>query len=430
MSVTHMGGAGTAADAATRVRWTRIAPTLLVIWIISMFDKANMSIVQNNTDFLKDFALEGKQAEIGFLTGAMFLAYGFFAPFWGWSVVKIGARKTAAISLIVWALACFWSAISTTYQELVWSRAFLGFGEAALYPYTVALVASWFALKERGRATSFWWIGTMIGPMVMGLVVTWLVINFGWRGQFNAMAVLALALPLPMVWILVRDTPSQHAGANAAEGGLVVAGALEKNEDAPGRLLDLTLPWWKNTRFWLVTIAMSSNAIFYWGWSIWLPTYLRTARGFSFAISGYLTFVIYGFAMVTILIVGHYSDKIFRRAPLACAGWIGAAVFVMASAFAPGQLWSVVFSICALCCLQVGISCAEMLIHSVVSQKDMGASQGWRAFCTLMTGALSPVLIGKILDATGNNYISAFAVLAAAVVISAACMIKLIREGY
>ena len=68
-------------------------------------------------------------------------------------------------------------------------------------------------------------------------------------------------------------------------------------------------------------IAISSNAIFFWGWSGWLPTYLRTARHFTFSTSGYLTFVIYGFAVVTILVVGRVSDRVFRRAPL--AGWAG-----------------------------------------------------------------------------------------------------------
>ena len=134
----------------------------------------------------------------------------------------------------------------------------------------------------------------MIGPMIMGLVVTFLIVNFGWRVQFYAMGVLALILPLPMVWFLVRDRPAEHPAANAAEVSLVEAGSLENNEDAPGRFARAeSRPWFSSIRFWLVTIAIAANNIMYWGWSIWLPTYLRTARGFSFAVSGYLTFVIY-----------------------------------------------------------------------------------------------------------------------------------------
>ena len=425
------GGMNARVAGATRVRWTHVAPTLLVIWIVSMFDKAGMSIVQNNPKFLDEFQLNGQQGRVGLLTFALFLAYGVFAPVWGWVVTRIGARKTAAISLVIWALTCFWSGLAADYNSLWWSRAALGFGEAAIYPYTVSLVAGWFALKERGRATSFWWIGTMIGPMLMGLLVTWLIVNYGWRGQFHALGVLTLLVPLPMIWFLVRDKPVEHKGANAGEADLVVDGSLGNNQDAPGRLHAASaIHWSRNLRFWLVTIAISANAVFYWGWSIWLPSYLRTARGLSFQTSGYLTFVIFGFAVLTILAVGHYSDRIFRRAPLALAGWVGAAVFLIIAAFSPDVVWAIVFNILALCSLQVGISCAEMLMHSVCSEEDMGASQGVRSFFALTTGALSPLAIGYILQSTGNNYIVVFMMLAAAVVVSAACMIKLIIEGY
>ena len=90
---------------------------------------------------------------------------------------------------------------------------------------------------------------------------------------------------------------------------LAHSGAIENNDDAPGRILKGVSSVWRNHRFWLMVLAISCNAIFFWGWSIWLPTYLRTARNFAFSTSGYLTFVIYGFAVVTILVIGRVSDQ-------------------------------------------------------------------------------------------------------------------------
>ena len=415
---------------STNIRWTHVAPTLLVVWIVSMFDKSNMAIVMNDQTFLNELGLAGQQGRLGWLSSGLFLAYGIFAPLWGWVVDRIGARKTCALSLVIWALTCFWSGIAANYDQLLWSRVVLGAGEAALYPLTLALVADWFALKERGRATSFWWIGTMIGPMLVGLVITSLILAVGWRWQFHAMGILALVLPLPMVWFLLADRPAQHPGANAAEVELVAQGAIEHNEDAPGRVLRSVENVWKNYRFWMAIIAISCNAIFFWGWSIWLPTYLRTARQFSFSTSGYLTFVIFGFAVATILTVGYLSDRIFRRAPFAGAGWALAAVFLMAAALAPSPAASVVLMICALCAQQVGISCAEMLMHSIVSAAGMAKAQGVRAFVTQIVGAISPAMIGYIVQATGGNFMGAFAVLALAVVISASCMVTLAREGF
>lgn len=416
--------------AATRVRWTYIAPTLLAYWIMSMFDKSNISIVIANPQFLGDLDLTGQTKLLGWLVGALFISYGIAAPIWGWAVTRYGARNSIIVSLIVWALTCFWAAAAHSYGMLLASRIALGAGEAACYPVTLALVANWFALRERGKATAYWWIGTMIGPMLVGLVVTTLVLWIGWRGQFVSLGVLALIVPLPMVWFLVRDRPEQNPAVNAAERDLIEAGAIENNDDAPGRILKGVKSVWRNHRFWLMTIAISSNAIFFWGWSGWLPTYLRTARHFAFSTSGYLTFVIYGFAVVTILIIGRVSDRVFRRAPFAGLGWASAAVFLMAAAFAPSPAWSVVLMICALCAQQVGISCAEMLMHSVVGTADMGKSQGVRAFVTQMFGAFSPVMIGYILAVTHGAFIVPFAFLAVAVVVAAGCMIALAREGF
>ncbi len=419
-----------ASAAASRVRWTYIAPTLLVFWIMSMFDKSNISIVIANPNFLNELQLAGQTKELGWLVGSLFISYGLAAPVWGWIVSRAGPRKAIIASLIVWALTCFWSGLAHSYGMLLASRIGLGIGEAACYPVTLALVANWFALRERGKATAYWWIGTMIGPMLTGLLVTSLILYFGWRGQFYALGVLALVLPLPMVWFLVRDTPAQHPAVNAAEIDLVRAGAIENNSDAPGRILKTVASVWRNHRFWLMTVAISANAVFFWGWSGWLPTYLRTARHFTFSMSGYLTFVIYGFAVVTILVIGRLSDRVFRRAPFAGLGWASAAVFLMAAAFAPSPTWSVVLMICALCAQQVGISCAEMLMHSVVGTRDMGKSQGVRAFVTQMFGAFSPVMIGYILALSGGGFIGAFAVLAIAVIIAAGCMIALSKEGF
>jgi MFS family permease len=426
--LTRPGVAGLAVP--TRVRWNYVAPTLLIFWIISMLDKSNISLVIADPQFLSEMQLGGETKLLGLLASGLFISYSLAAPLWGWAVTRYGPRHAIVASLVIWALTCFWSALSQTYGMLLASRIGLGVGEAACYPVTLALIASWFALRERGKATAYWWIGTMIGPMLTGLIVTGLIVAVGWRGQFWAMGILALALPLPMIWFLVRDKPEQNPAVNAAELNFVHAGAIEENEDAPGRILKGVSSVWRNHRFWLMVLAISCNAIFFWGWSIWLPTYLRTARHFAFSTSGYLTFVIYGFAVATILIIGLVSDRVFRRAPFAGLGWASAAVLLIAAALAPSTTWSVILMIGALCAQQVGISCAEMLMHSVIGTADMAKSQGVRALVTQMTGAMSPVMIGYILASSGGGFLAPFAVLSVAVAISASCMIALTREGF
>src|SRR5580693_10537853 len=88
---------------ATRVRWTHIAPTLLVVWIVSMFDKSNISIVIANPHFLSDMQLAGQTKLLGWLVGGLFIAYGLAAPIWGWTVTRYGPRLTALTGLLIWA---------------------------------------------------------------------------------------------------------------------------------------------------------------------------------------------------------------------------------------------------------------------------------------------------------------------------------------
>jgi MFS family permease len=415
------------AATASRVRWTHIAPSLLVVWIVSMFDKSNISIVMANPGFLNEMNLAGQSVRLGWLASGLFIAYGVFAPLWGWAVGRYGARRTTMASLIVWALTCFASGLAADYDMLLLSRVVLGAGEAALFPVTLALVANWFPMAERGRATAFWWIGTMIGPMITGVLVTGLIVALGWRAQFHVMGLIALLVPLPMIWFLVRDRPTEHPAVNALEAARIEAGALERDQGAPGQIMRAAGSVWRNYRFWLVVVAIACNNIFIWGWQIWLPTYFRTTRGLSFSVSGYLTFVIYGCAVLTILAVGHFSDRIFRRAALAGTGWALGGVLLMAAALVPGAGASIVLMILALCAQQVGVSCGEMLMHSVVSSADMGRTQGVRAFITQGTGALAPAMIGYMLAGTGG-FTGGFAILAGALVVAAGCMITLARQ--
>ena len=117
--------------AATRVRWTYIAPTLLAYWIMSMFDKSNISIVIANPQFLGDLQLGGQTKLLGWLVGSLFISYGIAAPVWGWAVTRYGARNATIVSLVVWALTCFWAALAQSYGMLLASRIALGAGEAA-----------------------------------------------------------------------------------------------------------------------------------------------------------------------------------------------------------------------------------------------------------------------------------------------------------
>jgi sugar phosphate permease len=414
---------------ATALRWRHITPVLLIIWIVGQIDKSNISIVIANPGFLADLHLQHAQALLGWLTTGLIIAYGAAAPAWGWLVARAGARRAAMLSLLLWGLVCFVSGLATSYGLLLTARIVLGVAEAALYPVTLSLVARWFPLRERGRATALWWIGTMIGPMITGLLVTWLTVSFGWRAQFFALGVLAVVLPLPLAALLLRDTPAQEPRVNAAELALINAGGLETEPAAAGALYRQSRGWLRNYRYWLIVLSIIFNSIFFWGWAVWLPTYLKVTRHFAFSKAGYLTFAIYGGATLTILLVGTLSDRWFRRAPLAATGWVLAGLFLIAATLVPDRTLCVVLMTLSLCAQQTGVSSAQMLYHSVVGRDEMATSQGYATGAIQILGSFSPVMIGYFLQAKPGDFTMGFGILAAAVFVAAGCMAALAREG-
>jgi sugar phosphate permease len=419
-----------AAVVDSRVRWNNIAPSLLMIFTVGVLDKSGLSIVIADPRFLNELNLNHQQILLGWLTTGLTIAYGIAAPAWGWLICSIGARRTIMVSIVLWFVVCIMSGLSASYGMLLTARIVLGISEAALYPFILSLVAHWFPLKERGRATAFWWIGGMIAPMLTGLLVTGLIVSFGWRVQFYALGALAIIMPLPMAFFLLRDNPREHPRVSATELDIIESGRIEANEDAPGRILRTKVSsWYRNYRYWLIVTAIVFNTVFYWGWSVWLPTYLKTTRHYSFSQAGYLTFVIYGAATLTIIGIGFFSDRIFCRASIAGLGWISSGGFLLAATMVADRTACVVFMTLALCAQQTGVVGAHMLYHSVVSTGEMAKSQGYATALVQILGAFSPVMIGYLLKVFAGDFTVAFAILAGAVFIAAGCMAVLAKEG-
>ena len=70
---------------------------------------------------------------------------------------------------------------------------------ARIFTLTVApLLIDNYPLEAKVLASS------MVGPMLTGLLVTALIVNFGWRGQFYALGILALILPLMRISSISR----------------------------------------------------------------------------------------------------------------------------------------------------------------------------------------------------------------------------------
>ncbi len=176
----------------------------------------------------------------------------------------------------------------------------------------------WFSTKERGRVVSFWNVGHNVGG---GLVATFAVLGVSlfhdWGAKFYFNAAIAAAVAI-VAFFLMRDTPQAYGLPPVEE---------YKNDYPPhyGTGEERTFTYREifvehvltNKYLWAIAVA---NAFIYfvrYGVVNWIPTYLQTAKGFSFSQSS-TGWALYEFAAIPGTIAcGWMSDTVFkgRRAP-------------------------------------------------------------------------------------------------------------------
>src|SRR6266849_10930112 len=116
---------------------------------------------------------------------------------------RIGRKRMLMLGLASFGLFSLMTAYSHSPDQLVWARAAMGLGAAAVMPQTLSIISNVFDPAERPRASGIWavavGIGIAIGPIVGGLLLA----HFWWGSvflinvPFCAASVVAIALLVP-----------------------------------------------------------------------------------------------------------------------------------------------------------------------------------------------------------------------------------------
>jgi EmrB/QacA subfamily drug resistance transporter len=97
---------------------------------------------------------------------------------------RLGRRRLLAAGMITFGLASLASAYAETPTQLIFCRALMGLGGAAIMPQTLSIITNVFEPRERGRAIGIWagavGLGVAIGPVTGGLLLD----HFWWGSVF------------------------------------------------------------------------------------------------------------------------------------------------------------------------------------------------------------------------------------------------------
>jgi len=189
------------ADAIHRRRWL-----ILGVLITSL-----MAIVLDNTVLnvaLKTIAdpragLGASQSQLEWGINSYTLVFAGLLFTFGIIGDRIGRKRMLIIGLLSFGVFSLLTAYAHTPDQLIWARAAMGLGAAAVMPQTLSIITNVFDPGERARAIGIWasavGIGVAIGPVVGGLLLA----HFWWGSvfllnvPFTAAGATAVALVVP-----------------------------------------------------------------------------------------------------------------------------------------------------------------------------------------------------------------------------------------
>ncbi len=389
-------------ETPTRKRFTIVACLFIGIFI-AYLDRVNVSVLGADELFLAEMGIKGMPVQIGMMMSVFLAAYGIanvtLAPLGDY----FGPRKSMMFCIVLWTISLFMGGIAGSFTMIIASRILLGVGEGFYYPLQSVFIKNWFPKQERGRANAAWVVGQSVAPALAMPFFAWIIAAFGWRSNFYVCMVLGL-IPLYMLWRHTADTPMQHKGINEAELRHIEAG-LEAPLNADvlkPTLMERLKPFIYNYRYWLLVLWYLSLQCMYWGLITWLPSYLRSARGFSWAEMGVLASLPFVLSIISKASSGFIADKIGRSAPILMLAMLLAGMCVYAGATTEHKYLSAVLLSMAVAFCTMGTPVAWTLLQGLIDGKSISTASGLMNGISNGLSSLAPAMIGVFITITGE----------------------------
>ncbi|MDM7955752.1 MFS transporter [Blastomonas sp.] len=176
--------------------------------LVSFVDRFVLSLVMEPLKL--DLGIS--DTELGLLQGTGFvILYVVVAIPLGRMADQVNRRNLIVIGIVLWSIATALCGLADSFGSLFLARLGVGFGEAALVPAAMSLLATYFPKEKLGRAVSLFTTGASLGKSAAmiggGAVLALLVAKGGlalpvigqlapWQGTFVIMALPGFALAL------------------------------------------------------------------------------------------------------------------------------------------------------------------------------------------------------------------------------------------
>jgi ACS family glucarate transporter-like MFS transporter len=295
----------------SHVRW------FLVFWLfilsaVSYLDRVNISIAGGSIAE----AYHLSDVQLGKVFSAMLVGYALFQTVGGRLADRFGPRRVLTGGVMWWGIFTALTAlvpanIAGAVFVFAAVRFLLGAGEAVIYPSANQFIARWIPTSERGIANGWIFAGVGAGAGLTPLLITYIMIHYGWRSSFWACSILGFAAGA--VWFVCsRDSPAEHRGVSASELTFIHSGPTRTSLESDSKGL---VPWQRvlqSKEVRALTLSYFCYGYVAWIFFSWFYRYLAKVRGLDLKASAFYTMLPFLAMLVCCLLGGAINDRLTK----------------------------------------------------------------------------------------------------------------------
>ena len=196
-------------QAIYRRRWVIL--TVLIVGLLAIVIDNTVLNVALKTIAEPHGGLGASQSQLEWAINSYTLVFAGLLFTFGVIGDKIGRKRMLMIGLALFGIASLLSAYSRSPEQLIFARAAMGLGGAAVMPQTLSIVSNVFEPAERPKAIGLWamavGIGVAIGPVLGGVLL-----DHYWWGSVFLINVPVTVLGVIAVAVLVPESRNVNAG--------------------------------------------------------------------------------------------------------------------------------------------------------------------------------------------------------------------------
>lgn len=406
-----------------KYRWV-VAVMFFMVYMIAGADRANIGVV---VPFIKkEYHLTN--TDIGLLASLFYITYAAVQIPSGFLFSKFGIGRILSGCMILTSISTLLMGFTSSVLQLKIARALLGASEGPLNIGIVSIINRWFPAKEKGLATGIFMSSIKFAPAFVPPLCAFIVFNWGWREVFYIFAVPGFIIAL--LWLfLVKDDPSKSKYCSPEEQDYILnSDAVERETNKKSGIAESTsfdflirarkveklsttrqiFLSWNN---WACAIGYGLMVGITYSIMTWIPTYLVNVKHLSILSMGFVASAPWIGAIVGNIMGGIMSDRLFRkrRKPVMFLTSASTVVmmYVLINTPSVPALIAVLFFITGVL-LNIGYSTFLVFPMGLVEKNKVPLAVSVVNTVGSIGGAISPFVVGMILDTGGWNHVFLF----------------------